>query len=372
MKSIWLWLFLCSLKVQCCVSQTAEQLKQTSESSPKFPKEKGQTSSSSFFPFADISLPMGITASTEEDRQNKEFLRYLVPFSPLPLLPIKGQCPLNRQYFVTSPTTLLRLSQELDCLFHVAVPPGSIPIGPTFGYVLSLIGTSFYSLAVDKVYDGHFFAQTTCDFGRRTVGLVQSRVAMTGPTLGWAYTIGEGDGSRRTLEEAAKDIQTVEGELFDLREGDLVKDYRADVCSMCPVEVQAKWVEKEGGEIFGDGSRKGKIQGTCTEGGYDGLFPFDISLTAYPLNRFVDVVRAIGRDKTDGGLLLLGRTLFVPKTGQPGSTILYFLLKTFNPEVLPGFSPAWTQSTGPIPLSFMRQGAVGLVKQLFFSSAMGL
>eukprot|EP00922_Rhytidocystis_sp_ex-Travisia-forbesii_P016810 GHVS01025102.1.p1 GENE.GHVS01025102.1~~GHVS01025102.1.p1 ORF type:complete len:390 (+),score=61.78 GHVS01025102.1:124-1293(+) len=364
------WLLLVFVAVHCSVAKPAE-LKDKNQSVPDI-----RQSAFSLFR-SDIYFSTDSTASTSTERQNHQaLLSDVIPFSPLPILPIKGECPLNHQYLINSPSSLLHLSHQLDCIFHVSVPPVAIPLGPTVGYVLSIIGTTFYSAAVDELYDGHFFAQTTCDFGRTTVGLVQSRFAMTGPTLGWAYVInsspGDGQGSRRSLEEAAKDIWTEEGELFDLREGDLVKDYRADVCNMCPIEVEAKWqTGKTTEEKVEDGrtsKNKGKIHGACTRGGYDGLFPFDISLTVYPFNRFVDVVRAVGRDEADGGLLLLGRTIFVPKEGQPGSTILYFLLKTFNPEILPGFSPSWTGTTGPVPLSFRREGAVGVIKQVVAAS----
>eukprot|EP00922_Rhytidocystis_sp_ex-Travisia-forbesii_P016809 GHVS01025101.1.p1 GENE.GHVS01025101.1~~GHVS01025101.1.p1 ORF type:complete len:373 (+),score=51.38 GHVS01025101.1:124-1242(+) len=356
------WLLLVFVAVHCSVAKPAE-LKDKNQSVPDI-----RQSAFSLFR-SDIYFSTDSTASTSTERQNHQaLLSDVIPFSPLPILPIKGECPLNHQYLINSPSSLLHLSHQLDCIFHVSVPPRAIPLGPTFGYVLSTVGTSFYSPAVDKLYDGHFFAQTTCDFGRRTVGLVQSRFAMGGPTLGWAYVIdsrSEGQGSRRSLEEAAKDILVEEGELFELREGDLVKDYRADVCNMCPIEVEAKRPRDETQKVDdGAGSRLGKIRGACKRGGYDGLFPFDISLTSYPLNRFVDVVRAVGRDEADGGLLLLGRTLFVAKEGQPGSTILYFLLKTFNPEVLPGFSPEMTDFTGPSHLPFKREGVVSLVKQV--------
>eukprot|EP00922_Rhytidocystis_sp_ex-Travisia-forbesii_P046856 GHVS01069841.1.p1 GENE.GHVS01069841.1~~GHVS01069841.1.p1 ORF type:complete len:420 (+),score=86.00 GHVS01069841.1:204-1463(+) len=251
----------------------------------------------------------------------------LAGFAPLPL-PVKGRCEQGRQYLVQSTEDLYSLVPEIECLWTQAIVPNKVPMGASYGRLITFANTAFIDYFIEFIYQGDFLVQTRCNDNYYNIGILN----FGGKDLSTGIW---------SISPIPSHYTFLPGEHYDGRAGVLM-DFTVNVEHYCPYE----------------GNEKGWRAPLLS-----GFRPFTTG--TWPYRLFIDMLRAVGRD-SDGCIILLGRTWMLdPLPADNGLyTVLFFTLKTCDPEVLPDFKRG--EPLDPIPESYTydRQGVFEFLQRL--------
>lgn len=265
---------------------------------------------------------------------NSRFVAALPPsmsssMAPLPF-PINGTCHAGTEYIVQSIDDLYTLIPDIECVWNQALVPNKVPMGANYGRLLAFSNSAFLDYCIEFIYQGDWLMQTRCGPNYYNIGVLYFG--------GFHVSTGIW-----TISPLPSHFILPPGEHYDGRPG-ILMDFTVDVEHYCPMEgTLPTW---KGPTLFSGG-----------------LSPF--STGTWPYRLFIDMLRAVGRD-TDECLLLLGRTWMVDPMSPTKSvyTVLYFTLKTCDPEVLPDFKRS--QPLDPLmeTFSYDRQGVLEFFRRL--------
>eukprot|EP00922_Rhytidocystis_sp_ex-Travisia-forbesii_P046857 GHVS01069842.1.p1 GENE.GHVS01069842.1~~GHVS01069842.1.p1 ORF type:complete len:424 (+),score=44.76 GHVS01069842.1:194-1465(+) len=251
----------------------------------------------------------------------------LAGFAPLPL-PVKGRCEEGRQYLVESIQDLYELVPEIECLWTQAIVPNKVPMGASYGRLITFANTAFIDYFMEFIYQGDFLLQTRCNDNYYNIGVLNFG-GMDLSTGIWS------------ISPIPSHFNFLPGEHYDGRAGVLM-DFTVNVEHYCPYEGNEK---------------------TWRAPLLNGFRPF--ATGTWPYRLFIDMLRAVGRD-SDGCVILLGRTWMLdPLPADSGLyTVLFFTLKTCDPEVLPNFKRGVPLDPTPEAFTYDRQGVFEFLQRL--------
>eukprot|EP00922_Rhytidocystis_sp_ex-Travisia-forbesii_P046855 GHVS01069839.1.p1 GENE.GHVS01069839.1~~GHVS01069839.1.p1 ORF type:complete len:419 (+),score=56.97 GHVS01069839.1:219-1475(+) len=251
----------------------------------------------------------------------------LAGYAPLPL-PVKGRCEEGREYLVDSIQDLYSLVPEIECVWTQAIVPNKVPMGASYGRLLTFANTAFIDYFIEFIYQGDFLLQTRCNDNYYNIGVLNFG-GMDLSTGIWS------------ISPLPSHYTLLPGEQYDGRAGVLM-DFTVNVDHYCPVEGNEKaW--------------RGPL--------LSGFLPFTTG--TWPYRLFIDMLRAVGRD-SDDCIILLGRTWMLdPLPADNGLyTVLFFTLKTCDPEVLPDFKRGVPLDPIPASYTYDRQGVFEFLQRL--------
>eukprot|EP00923_Selenidium_pygospionis_P009027 GHVN01015446.1.p1 GENE.GHVN01015446.1~~GHVN01015446.1.p1 ORF type:complete len:262 (+),score=10.94 GHVN01015446.1:43-828(+) len=204
---------------------------------------------------------------------------------------------------MTDENQLYHLIPEVECMHTASIIPDAVPLGQNYGRLLAFTNTAALDIFTDfmppGLYEGDFTYMISCNGRQHVVG----ELNFGGLGVSWGIW---------TINPFPRRV--AEGEYYDGRAGVLM-DFSVDINRVCPLEgLEAEDHAK-----------------------YKHFAPYQSG--RWPFRLFIDLLRVVGCD-TDGGKLLLGRTWMLDpdeSENTPGFTVLFFVLKSHDPAVAPGF-----------------------------------
>lgn len=247
--------------------------------------------------------------------------------NPLPL-PVSGECIEGARWTITSTSQLFKLIDELECIWAAALTPQAVSRGYHYGQLLAFTNSDLLDFFTRSSYQGDFVFETQCNKVHHMVGLL--KFAGLSPSFAiWSIN--------------KFPLPIAEGEFYDGREA-IVMDFSVDLRSLCAGEGDERTARS-------NWSR-------------NSMRPFQTGI--WPMRLFIDLLRVVGCD-TDGGTLLLGRTFMLDpekSLNRPAFTVLFFVLKTFDPKVTPPEFNCGDAVTLDKTFSYYRHGALDFLSRL--------
>lgn len=216
---------------------------------------------------------------------------------------IDGRCTAGHVYRITSYADVLQQTSDLECIFASAYVPDRVPVGLLYGNMVLFGNTQLFNPFINNHYQGDFVYETRCQGEQLYLGTVQFD----------GITVGVGQMKLAPYKDAA---EIAPFEFFDRRNGSadgLIYEFDEDLYRRC--HITPPWPSS---------------------------LRDDLLMDTYPTRVFTDILRAVGR-APDGALILLGRT-FLRDPAHPTArrhTVYYFILRTYDPEVLSNLSPGF-------------------------------
>lgn len=252
-------------------------------------------------------------------------------FSPLPL-PASGSCTKGTSYTINSVIDLYSRLDELECIFSAGVSPDDVPLGFSYGYLLSAANSAALDILAEAVYQGDYVVKTQCGGKFLNIGWMSIAGVKPGTAV---WSIGDAEAALKT------GLAPGEYPLPSNRPA-IIMDFTVDLNKLCAA------------------------QGNESPLGLIGFSPFANSL--WPIKQFVDIAVIVGRDANDGGLITLNKA-YITNAQLGAQTALIYATKNFDPAVKPGFAsgtpivvPAGPNNENVI--TFNRLGLSSLIERL--------
>eukprot|EP00915_Cephaloidophora_sp_WS-2016_P009327 GHVH01013306.1.p1 GENE.GHVH01013306.1~~GHVH01013306.1.p1 ORF type:complete len:327 (-),score=21.73 GHVH01013306.1:673-1653(-) len=251
------------------------------------------------------------------------------PFGrPLPL-PFEGSCTAGTKWTINSLEQLYN-TDEHDCIWAAGITPGGVPLGRNYGSLLSFADSTLLTLLTPFLYQGDYTYQTRCGDSYQYIGVLYFGGV---PANTGFWSINEFPWPFPSSQQG--------GEYYDGKAG-ILMDFSTDTSARCGADEP---IFPQGG--FGQ--------------------PFFTG--SWPMRQFIDLLQWVGCDEADGGHLLLGRTWMLDATKSLDEvdevyTVLYFVLKTFDDNVLPAGATCGMEIELDTSFTFSRGGLAPFLKRL--------
>lgn len=248
---------------------------------------------------------------------------FQAPFSKIAPITTSGDCLSGHTYIITDESQLYE-GINYPCLWDAGLVPKTVPLGMNHGKLLQFVGSSLPTLVTPFFYQGDFTMKTLCSGEYKDIGLLHFGGKTTSAGI-WtidSYPWPSGD-----------------GEFYDGKQGVLM-DFSVDVAEHCGSDIPAyPLVNFTPAKTYG-----------------------------WPMRLFVDLLTYVGCNEADGGHLLLGRTWMLSPNGdnetREGYTVLWFVLKTFDPNVVPDGYTCGTPITVQNTFSYSYKGILPFLERL--------